>query len=531
VTGLTARHTTTPNLTNRLTVGYDLAVQELRQIRPFGFLGEDGIMSNKRWSNTSLTLDYVGSYDWRLNPDFRVNVAWGGQTITNEETSVDGYAEDFPGPVAPTLTTGATTLAFEDRIRVITGGFFTQTMFDLRDRYFLTLGVRVDGNSAFGEDFGWQAYPKASLSYVLSDEDFWPAGWGEMKLRSAFGWAGRAPGAFDAVRTWNPVGWGGESAFRPGNVGNPDLGPERTQEIELGFDGSFLEDRLHLDFTWYQQVTSDALFFVRQVPSMGFLSSQLDNVGEIQNQGVELSARAVAYRSPDWELGFGMNVSTNRSEVRSLGGAPEFVLLHFGWIMEGEPAPVIRADRIMNPDEVADPIIEQDHVYGPNMPTLTLQPSVSVRFPRGIEVMARGEYQGGHYMYDGASLNALNRAVRWPTCNDAYPLIDAGQLDQLTARQRMWCIQENVRADWFIYPADFFRLREVSLRAPLPFQIPGATNASVTLSARNAWRWLNSDFPILDPEMTWQTMDQSVRSVWEHVPTPAIFTASVRVNF
>ena len=68
----------------------------------------------------------------------------------------------------------------------------------MADRFFVTLGLRVDGHSAFGKDFGLQSYPKASFSYVVSDEAFFPEGFGTLKLRGAFGSSGKAPGLFDA---------------------------------------------------------------------------------------------------------------------------------------------------------------------------------------------------------------------------------------------------------------------------------------------------------------------------------------------
>src|SRR5690606_31361947 len=165
-----------------------------------------------------------------------------------------------------------TRLGFEERERVTNAGFFGQAVFDLHNRYFLTVGARVDGNSAFGEDFGLQTYPKVSASYIISDEAFWPASLGSTKLRAAWGQSGRAPGAFDAVRTYDPVGWGTDPAFVPLNVGNANIGPERTSELELGFETAQFNDRLTADFTWYRRKTTDALFEVRQIPSLGFLN-------------------------------------------------------------------------------------------------------------------------------------------------------------------------------------------------------------------------------------------------------------------
>ena len=64
-------------------------------------------------------------------------------------------------------------------------------------------------------------------------------------------------------------------------LGNDEVGPERTREIEFGFDGGFFDNRLSAEFTWYEQRTTDALFDVRQMPSTGNWNSQAANVGEI----------------------------------------------------------------------------------------------------------------------------------------------------------------------------------------------------------------------------------------------------------
>jgi hypothetical protein len=144
---------------------------------------------------------------------------------------------------------------------------------------------------------------------------------------------------------------------------------------------------------------------------------------------------------------------------------------------------------------------------------------------------ARGEYQGGGYIADGASENALQRAVEWPTCTNAYALLKAGQEKELTAWERKLCIQKNYENDFLVYPKDFFKLREVSLQAPLSF-IPGASNATFTISARNWYTWKNKDFPIFDPEMVGNGgFGNQNTTITEHIPPAASLVASLRVVF
>ena len=536
--GLTFLYAPTANWTNRFTAGYDMTENELRSVRPFGFPPQPlGRMSDIMNRSRILSLDLVSTYNIEHMPmarDLRLSLSGGAQSVTVDEHTLDGLADQFPGPSTPTLSSGAIRQSFESAMKVINGGLFAQALFNLKERYFLTLGLRVDGNSAFGSDFGLQKYPKASVSYVISDESFWPKQMGTLKLRGAYGQAGRAPGAFDAVRTWDPIGWGNLPAYLPLNVGNPVLGPERTAETELGFDFAAFDGRLGIDLTHYRQLTKDALFPVQQTPSLGFENSQLRNVGTIENSGIELTVRGTPIERAGFKWDLGLNVAKSKNKAVDLGGAPSFSLGGQGWIMQGQPIPVIVGVHLKNPDEIADPITEADYLFGPNLPTLTVSPSTSIEFPHGIQFTARGEYQRGGHIFDSGSEGAQSRGITvWPTCIAANAEIAAGRGNQLTAYDRQFCIVSNFKSGSTIYPTDFFKVREMSLRIALPSAVvPGAGNASITFSARNWLRWLNKDFKMFDPEMMANDGALSkVRQMNEQYPAPAIFTTSLKVNF
>lgn len=536
ITGLTATYSPLANFTNRLSVGYDLAQQDNRNLRPFGFIrAPTGILSTSRHEFNTLTVDYVGSLDFQLTSDIRSAFSFGGQSVTTRAEQTVAYGENFPGPGDPDVDNGGNTLGFESRERVVNAGFFVQNIFDLYNKYFITVGLRVDGNSAFGSDFGLQAYPKVSGSYVISDEDFWNDGWGTMKLRAAWGQAGRAPGAFDAVRTFGAVGWGDTPAFVPSNVGNPEIGPETTSELEFGMEGSFIDDRLGLDATYFMQTTAQALFSVRQIPSQGFTTSQLANVGELTNSGLELGINYSVVRNNTWTWDLGANLALSKSKIISLGGSPDFSIGGFGWVIEGQPAPVIRSDRVANPDARAAPIIVQDSVHGPNQPTTIAGFSTTVGLPKGILVTARGEYQGGAFMYNGAQAAATRRSVRWAGCFEAYNTWETQGYEALTAEERSRCDVSLYQSDFAVQPSDFFKVREVSVQAPLPESWAsrmGASRASFTLSGRNFFRWVDSRMRTLDPEVGGNVgYNTRVRSMLEHVPPPAYYTVSFQVVF
>ena len=533
VTGVTANLTRSQTFFHRVTLGYDRATARQQQVKPFGFIGRpEGRVFDKRWEAINLTLDYVGNARFNLAENVRNTLSWGAQSITSDEGFLEGYGRGFPGPGQHTVSGAANKVTFAEELRVINAGLFVQNVFDFHDRYFLTLGMRVDGNSSFGEDLGLQPYPKASFSYVISEESFWPLASSEMKLRAAYGWAGRAPGAFDAVRTWRPVGLGPSPAFLPLNVGNPDLGPERTEELEVGFDASLLDGRIVVEFTYYNQDTQDALMNVTQIPSLGFPGSQLRNVGQIRNSGLELGIDVTAWEGTSAAIGGGLNLSTNHSEVRDLGGAASFSLGRHGWIVEGQPVPVMQGTRILNPSELAEPQQDRDHNFGPNLPTHILGGSVWAELPRGLRLSARGEYQGGHYMYDHAG-RSHGLVGSWVWCEEgAYAALQGGQRNSLTAQERAFCDTSVARSDMWIYPADHFKLRSVTLNVPLGQLLPGTSNATFTVSGSNLWTWTNKDFLFMDPELTGDAgMFQSVRFLSENVPPPSRVTFSIRATF
>ena len=503
----------------------------------------------------------MGTYTLPVTSAINSNFSWGGQAIGDSQVRLRLLGEDFPGAAEPTVSSAAIKVAEEDREKVWNAGFFFQNVFDISNKYFVTGGIRVDGNSAFGSGFGLQVYPKVSGTWVISDEDFWDPGYGAIKLRAAYGQSGRAPGAFDAVRTWNPSGYAGTPAFTPDNLGNPDLGPEVTREWEFGFDASWLDDRLSATFTYFDQRTSDALMFVSSIPSQGFTSSQLQNVGTVDNSGIELQLDATLFQSSNFGVDAGLGVSTTNSEVVSLCTGEtepsEIVLARDpaaeciapfwdlnGRIIEGHALPVEVGRRVINRDEIADPIFEdnpdtpaapgrtgENVVIGPQLPTHIITPTLSLRFPNNILLSARGEYQGGHVAYINEI--SISRSVRSPLCFPWYvsPKTSIELKSETPAIWRERCTPGFARDYWF--DSDYFKLRQVSLTVPVDAVFPETvSNATFTATLSNFMDWYR-EIPWYDPESLGNSpaLDDGIGNQTERVPSPVTFRMSVRVTF
>ena len=537
--GLTTTWTPLAAFSSRATVGLDRAGVENRNLRPYGFAGApQGIVNDQRWANRTLSIDWVNKLTHAFRDrDVNTTLSFGTQYVASEVADNSSYSEGFPGPGEPTVSSGSLKNAFENRQTVITGGGFVQELVGFKDRYFVTAGLRIDGNSAFGKNFGLQQYPKVSASWVTSDEQWWPSTFGTtLKLRSAIGQAGRAPGAFDAVQTWDPVGWGGQPAFRPLNLGSPDLGPERTTEREVGFDLTAFSNRMSMDFTAFNAKTTDALFPVTLIPSRGFLNSQLTNVGTLQKSGIELTVGGNVLDKKLLGINASMSLTTNDSRVVSLGGAPAFQIgaaNAFAWVIEGQQVPMIRGRKVVNPDALhtaGTPLeVIQDYKFGPSQPTRIVAGNISVRTWRNITVSARGEYQSGAFISENSSFQALSRSVLWPTCFGAYDNIKAKV--PISNFETATCIQGNIKSDMLIFPADFFKVRDLTVSVPLGKLIPQTNSAMLVLTAQNVYRH-NYGMPMFDPEQSGNDgFNVAARYISEHIPAPAVFLSSLRISF
>jgi TonB-dependent SusC/RagA subfamily outer membrane receptor len=502
VSGLQMQHVAGP-LRNTLRVGMHHIDAVNSGLLPFGYyLYEPGSIGVQRWRNRTLSAEYTGTLEHSFGENVRSTLTLGGQVFDESRRAVEASGLDFSGPGRVTVSSAAKTFSSEDYIREINAGFFVQETVGLQDRLFLIGGLRVDGSSTFGEDYGLQYYPKLSASWVLSDYAFWPSAWfNSMRLRAAVGEAGKAPGAFDAVRTWNPIaGLEGQPGVSPQNLGDPNLGPERTREYELGFDASLLDARVGLEMTYYHATTRNALFPVIPIPSQGFAGSQVSNVGELQSRGVEFSADLLAVQTDRLTWALGVDVTTNKGEVSSMGGAAPVSMGYEQFVREGFAAPSFFGRKLLNPDEIADPEFERGAFLGQTLPDLTTGLNTSLTIGESLTLSALGELsRGGHVLNATAYLNTIREI--WPACMPAQQRAKSEGVGVLTAYERARCVRKFNGYDQFVEEGDFFKLREVSAsyRVPARWLPESVGSASFAISGANLLTI--TDFTGMDPEV------------------------------
>ncbi|MBC7673700.1 MAG: SusC/RagA family TonB-linked outer membrane protein, partial [Polaromonas sp.] len=295
-----------PPITSRYREGFaDAARTDLRNFS--ADLGATGTFNPLSWLNSKTTL--------------------GTQYVDFSQGQTEAYGQ-YLTPGASTASGGASPQAFESAILQKTLGLFVEQAVALHDRLFLTGALRTDQNSAFGTNFQRVIYPKASVSWLASEEPFFPRinGLNTLRFRAAFGASGVQPGSNDALRSFDGLNANIRGVDQPtaiySAIGNDSLRPERTSEIEAGFETRFFNNRGSLDFTFYRKRTKDALISAIVPPSLGAAATVRQNLGAVENTGYEmiLTGQLIDRKAVGFDVT--LSGSINNNNLISLGSTP-----------------------------------------------------------------------------------------------------------------------------------------------------------------------------------------------------------------
>ncbi|MEJ7812491.1 MAG: SusC/RagA family TonB-linked outer membrane protein [Gemmatimonadaceae bacterium] len=207
--------------------------------------------------------------------------------------------------------------------------FFSRANYSLRDRYLFSASFRADGSSRFGKENRYGYFPAASVGWVVSDEGFARAlgRVATLKLRASYGVTGnQGIGDFAALSLASGAPYSGTPGIAPSTLGNASLRWENTREVDGGVDLFFFGGRAGVVADFYRRKTSD-LLVQRPIPLLSGFSTVWDNVGSIENRGVDLGFQTVNLRADSpRELGWttDLNITWNRNRVTSLYGGQQF---------------------------------------------------------------------------------------------------------------------------------------------------------------------------------------------------------------
>ncbi|WP_133575532.1 TonB-dependent receptor domain-containing protein [Pedobacter metabolipauper] len=393
------------------TAGVDYRVQREQSVVTKAFNNHirsntAGSLSNFERNYLGLTFDLTAQYDYKVG-DFSFLSTLGGQLFRTEDRQISYIGQDIRDG-ALTIGQAATRTSSEYYTEVANYGIFVQENIGFKDRYFLDLGLRGDGNSAFGKSVGAQYYPKAGFSYILSSEPFFmnmdQQVISTVKVRANYGVSGNFPTPFANERTIDITGFNGGQSATFGNAGNDNLRPEKTYSKEIGIDLSLFKDKVSFTAGYFNNTTKDALFIVPPASSTG-LERSLQNIGTIKNKGFEFSTSVSVIENKEWGLRLRASANTIDNIVVSTGGAPAFNLNGLTaptvqiMVKEGYPIGYISGKYgVFGADNTLQSSIPLSFL-GSTIPTLNGSFGLNLRY-KNLSLFANGDYQQGGYIHN-----------------------------------------------------------------------------------------------------------------------------------
>ena len=284
----------------------------------FNWISETSITYDKNWGDHNLNL--LGNFS--------------AQKETTSYSLLEGL--NFPNDNVETINAAATTSGSSFSQAAAMASFLARAMYSYGSKYMLSASLRYDGSSRFAENSRWGWFPSVSGGWNIAQEAFYPedAIVNSLKLRASYGITGNAEIPYYggvAVLTANNYTLGNQInlGFSPENSPNKDLSWESTGTVNIGIDAGFWDNKWQVSFDAYSSTTRNLLLNVT-VPATSGLTSALQNVGKIRNQGLELMISTHQEFNRDWKLDVSLAMATNRNKVLALGPGQDQILYSSG---------------------------------------------------------------------------------------------------------------------------------------------------------------------------------------------------------
>lgn len=539
-------YTPMPHFSHTFKIGLDAVNDQKTRDLPWGrhytYIGEQGERNIGYRNARSFTADYTGNLDYDLPFEgIAGSFAFGSQGYWDLESFSMATGRLFAGEGVTTVRGAAISFGDETFVEEINLGFFGQNRFDIGENLFVTAAVRLDGNSAFGVNYGFQTYPKADIAYNLS-QDMLPSMVSSAKVRGAVGMGGKAPGAFDQFQTYVPVTVLDDKAgVAPSNPGNAELQPETKLEYEAGLELGLWSDRIGVDATYWHATTQNALLGIPLPPSEGFSSSRLRNVGEILNKGVELSLDTRILDRSSFRWSTRLSYEWSHNEILDLGSTAQRDSLpvykdldidywtyhmRLGGLWEGFPITELIGRKIIGWNADTRTHIRSDYgVYqGQGFPDhlASLGNTFDIGQSLTVSVGFRGEWGASMWNSDrgyGVRQLAYDEYLKHLPENGGRE----GAADSVLNWHRLVTAVDS---------RDHIRLQEIALQYTVPESLTsmaGLQRTTLTLSGYNLYWWDNCNCP--DPNQQYRGGSSFNTSPFLALPQARQFKLTVRTRF
>lgn len=432
--------------------------------------------------------------------------------------------------------------------------FFGRVNVSLSDKILLTGTVRSDGSSRFGENNKYGVFPSAAVAYRLSEEDFIPETFSDLKVRLGWGITGNQEFPSGSAQTqYKPLNDG--SGITQATVGNPDLQWEETTQLNVGLDFGFWDGRLITSIDAYEKVTDNLLFRLRsaqQAPDV-FVWRNLEGV-EVENRGIDFTIEGAAVEKTDFTLDLGLNLTFNKNTIHNVStnfpdgiitgeingqglsdqrgqllydeqNLNEFYLAQFTGYDENGISTF--ADLNGDNDNTASGIVgpgqgDRTFVGNPN-PTTILGFRANARYKNlDLSVYLNGAF--GHKVFDNTALALFSRAALNGGANVDKRVLTSGQGGG----------DSPVPSDLFLESGNFMRLSNATLGYNFPRNNENSPIQSLRVYVSGQNLFLITNYRGFDPEVNANKNIDNVPSFgidYASYPRSTMWTFGVNVSF
>lgn len=238
-----------------------------------------------------------------------------GIGIFSDKLAHPGFASQYPAGSSPSGS--------EDIDRTL-GGFLNANMI-YKDRYFADFSYRYEGSSKFGSEQRYAPFWSVGGGWNIHKENFFKTNPSDrLKLRASVGYLGNASfSPYQALTTYeyqSSLYYGKGIGAIPMTIGNPDLKWERTLNYNVGLDVNLFNNRLDLTIDYYKKITDNLLLDVSKAPSIG-ISNATENLGKIDNTGIEFRTRVIALRNEKWDWALSLTATHNKNKIKKISNS------------------------------------------------------------------------------------------------------------------------------------------------------------------------------------------------------------------
>lgn len=463
-------------------------------------------------------------------------------------------------------------------------GLFGRVSYGYDNRYNVLASLRHEGSSKFGENNKWASFPSISTGWTISNEEFmkdqtWLS---FLKLRIGYGVTGVIP----TNSYWSQYMYDydayGDVLSKEGNWiqtlkvsqnPNPNLKWETSREWNFGLDWSILNDRLGGSIDYYTKTTSDLLYWYNVPVPPNLYSTTLANVGEMRNNGIEVTINAVPVRTKDFEWSTTLTMSHNKNKLLSLnndlyetdtfhevGGLGEPISVATHCMEVGEALGTFWGLKSVGVSkdgftlvEVSDGkggwvvkefntnlnVKENRQKLGSGTPDIIMGWNNSFRF-KDFHLSMQFTGQFGYKILNAQRCYYENNSVaynRLKSAADYHPAINADgtpYIDETTGQQKMVRLSNSMGQGFWsdhLEDGDFLKLSNITLGYDVPVKgdLAKYINAArVYVSASNVFCITN--YSGIDPEVSNYFLAPGIDGQ-DKYPTTRSFTVGVNFNF